>query len=249
MKQPGNAHDEALAAALGLAAERAQKNAHGEALRGLPAHSQEFTARMDALLGEAPAGEKAAPRPRVRVWTRRRAAALAAAACVAVCSMAVYAAAVRFGRRTTREVTDEYISFSWEENEDVAPSETLYAVAALPEGYEEDLARRQQTSGILSQTFTDPDAPDAPMIVFTQHAQVGLLSVNNETDEKQDVLVNGAEGFYVCNYADEAAGREGMSALFWNNGDKLFDLCVFGEAMSAETLTAMAESVCAVPAE
>ena len=36
MKQPGNAHDEALAAALGLAAERAQKNAHGEALRGLP---------------------------------------------------------------------------------------------------------------------------------------------------------------------------------------------------------------------
>ena len=40
-----------------------------------------------------------------------------------------------------------------------------------------------------------------------------------------------------------------MSALFWNNGDKLFDLCVFGEAMSAETLTAMAESVCAVPAE
>ena len=145
-------------------------------------------------------------------------------------------------------MTDEYISFSWEENEDVAPSETLYAVAALPEGYEEDLARRQQTRGILSQTFTDPDAPDAPMIVFTQHAQVGLLSVNNETDEKQDVLVNGAEGFYVCNYADEAAGREGMSALFWNNGDKLFDLCVFGEAMSAEALTAMAESVCAVPA-
>ena len=220
------------------------ESASPEELDDLPAYSDEFQRRMAALVGPAVLAQ-AARTPLCRrplcVHRRCKALVIAAAVCILFSCIAVYAMNLRFGQRVTNKVTKEYISFSWEENGELPPSEVLYVLDGLPDGYTEDVSQRGIYTGMFTQTFVDAADPDAPAINFTQHSLVGTLNVNNETDEKQDVLINGAEGYYMCEHGD--VPQDAYSAVFWNNGDKLFSLMVYGADLNAEEMTDLAESV------
>ncbi len=249
MKQP--IRDSRQEALLRKAAQRAILELGGSAspeeLDSLPAYSDGFQRRMASLVGPAvleqarPAQEPLRRRPLCVHRRRCKALAIAAAAFMLFSCIAVYAMNLRFGQRVTNKVTKEYISFSWEENGELPPSEVLYVLDGLPDGYTEDESRQGVYTGMFTQTFVNASDPGAPTINFTQHALVGTLNINNETDEKQDVLINGAEGYYMCEHSDSPRGA--YSAVFWNNGDKLFSLLVYGADLSAEEMTDLAGSV------